>query len=183
MEGKLQTHNQEISYTLKKSVRAKRVRITVKHNLAVVVTMPRWASLSKGEEAIHAHSKWILATVEKFKKTITLLPDHERWQEYKEQALLLVKNIITQYQSIYPYQHNQISIKNTAARWGSCSTKKNLNFNYRIIFLPRELAEYVVVHELCHLKEMNHSNKFWQLVAHTFPGHRKLRKQLHEYTY
>ncbi|MCA9386358.1 M48 family metallopeptidase, partial [Candidatus Dojkabacteria bacterium] len=59
--------------------------------------------------------------------------------------------------------------------WGSCSSKGNLNFTWRLIFAPLEILDYVVVHELCHLKEQNHSQRFWDLVAEQVPDYKKKR--------
>ena len=73
---------------------------------------------------------------------------------------------------------NRVSIKNTKSRWGSCSKKGNLNFNYKIALLPPALADYLVVHELCHLKEFNHSEKFWKLVLDIMPDYKKLKREL-----
>jgi predicted metal-dependent hydrolase len=67
------------------------------------------------------------------------------------------------YNEHYHFRYNRVSIKMQISRWGSCSRYGNLNFNYGLINLPQELADYVVVHELCHLKEMNHGPKFWAL--------------------
>jgi predicted metal-dependent hydrolase len=71
-----------------------------------------------------------------------------------------------------------VAIKNMKSRWGSCSSKGNLNFHYRVAFLPEELLDYVIVHELCHLKLFNHSKAFWNLVAEKSPNYSQLRKQL-----
>jgi hypothetical protein len=67
---------------------------------------------------------------------------------------------------------NNISIKDTSSRWGSCSSKKNLNFSFRLMFAPKKVFEYIVVHEVCHLKEMNHSKRFWHLVESVMPDYR-----------
>jgi predicted metal-dependent hydrolase len=96
----------------------------------------------------------------------------------KLRALYLVENRIAYFNKIYNAPINKITIRNQKSRWGSCSTKGNLNFNYKIIYLPPELADYIIVHELCHLKEFNHSKKFWDLVAHTIPHHLELRHNL-----
>lgn len=77
---------------------------------------------------------------------------------------------------------NRVAIRDTKSRWGSCSKKGNLNFNYRIAFLPPRLADYIVVHELCHLQEFNHSQKFWDLVSLAVPDYKILRKELKECT-
>ena len=71
-----------------------------------------------------------------------------------------------------------LAIRNTRSRWGSCSSKGGLNFNYRIIFLPPHLADYLIVHELCHLREMNHSGQFWSLVRQAIPDYIKCRAEL-----
>lgn len=75
---------------------------------------------------------------------------------------------------------NRITIKNTKSRWGSCSTKKNLNYNWRIMMAPREVIDYLVVHEVCHLKQMNHSTKFWSLVENLDPDFKIHKKYLRD---
>jgi predicted metal-dependent hydrolase len=66
-------------------------------------------------------------------------------------------------------KYSRISIRNQRGRWGSCSSKKNLNFNYRILDLNEELQDYVIVHELCHLVELNHGENFWNLMEKIIP--------------
>jgi predicted metal-dependent hydrolase len=98
--------------------------------------------------------------------------------KYKEKARVVIGVKIKRYNSIYNHRVGRISIRNQKTRWGSCSERGNLNFSYKILFLPDHLADYIVVHELCHVKELNHSQKFWDLVAQTFPNYKALRTQL-----
>ena len=72
----------------------------------------------------------------------------------------------------------KISIRDTSSRWGSCSSEGNLSFSWRLVLAPRFVMDYVIVHELCHLIEMNHSHKFWKLVDRSFPEHHKARSWL-----
>jgi hypothetical protein len=99
-------------------------------------------------------------------------------KKYREQARNMVDFKIDYFNKFYKFQINRIAIKNTKTRWGSCSSKGNLNFNYKIIFLKKELADYLIVHELCHLGELNHSKKFWNLVKKTLPNYIELNKEL-----
>lgn len=73
-----------------------------------------------------------------------------------------------------------LSIRGQKTRWGSCSAYKNINLNYKLLFLPANLVDYVLVHELCHIIELNHSKQFWQLVASYDANYRENRKLLYQ---
>ncbi len=74
-------------------------------------------------------------------------------------------------------RYNRVAIRNQRGRWGSCTARKNLNFNYRLLDLTPELRDYIIVHELCHLKELHHGKAFWDLVSQVIPQARELNRQ------
>ncbi len=76
--------------------------------------------------------------------------------------------------------YGRITIRNQKIRWGSCSAKGNLNFNCLLMLTPDDVQDYVVIHELCHRKQMNHSSKFWAEVEHMMPDYKQKRKWLKE---
>ena len=78
-------------------------------------------------------------------------------------------------------RYGRVTIRNQRTRWGSCSSAGNLNFNCMLMLCPDDVIDYVIVHELCHRKEMNHSSRFWQLVAAVLPDYRTPRKWLKEH--
>jgi predicted metal-dependent hydrolase len=96
----------------------------------------------------------------------------------KRNAYDLVENRLKVFKEIYHVQLKRISIKNQKTRWGSCSKAGNLNFHYKILFLSPQLSDYIIVHELCHLKQFDHSKDFWEHVSLTIPDYKKLRKIL-----
>jgi len=100
----------------------------------------------------------------------------------KEAARRLVHERVRHFLGHYGSRHGiaagKIAIRNQRSRWGSCSKKGNLNFNYKLVFLPPPVRDYVIVHEICHIKEFNHAPAFWALVAETVPEYKALRKQL-----
>jgi hypothetical protein len=96
----------------------------------------------------------------------------------RETARIFVENRISYFNNFYNFEINRIAIKNQRRRWGSCSSKANLNFNYKIIFLEPQFSDYLIVHELCHLKEFNHSPKFWNLVEKTIPNYKEINHKL-----
>lgn len=97
---------------------------------------------------------------------------------HKEDTRQLVHAKLKHWNQYYGFNYNQVRIKLVSTRWGSCSSKKNLNFNYQILFLPEHLQDYIIVHELCHLKELNHSARFWSLVEQTIPNYRQCVSEL-----
>jgi predicted metal-dependent hydrolase len=99
----------------------------------------------------------------------------------KEEARALVHARLAHWRAVHPFEHGQVRIKNTRRMWGSCSSKKNLNFNWRLVALPPELADYVVLHELCHTVHLNHSVDFWNLLAAFLPDYHTHRAQLRQH--
>lgn len=98
----------------------------------------------------------------------------ENWDQEKIMAYLMVelkrtlkghiKERVVYYQDQFSKKVNQITIRNQSTKWGSCSSKGNLNFNYRLVFAPLEVIDYLVVHEMSHLEHMNHSKSYWKKV-------------------
>jgi len=96
----------------------------------------------------------------------------------REQARAIVHARLAHFNHFYNFSYNKVFIKNQRTRWGSCSSNRNLNFNYRIINLAPELQDYLIVHELCHLQEFNHGQAFWNLVGLQIPNYKVVRTQL-----
>jgi predicted metal-dependent hydrolase len=98
--------------------------------------------------------------------------------KHKEGARALAHARLEYFNEFYRHSYTKVTIRNQKTRWGSCSKKGTLSFNYKIALLPLSHADYIIVHELCHLAEFNHSKKFWDLVAKTIPRFREIRRAL-----
>lgn len=183
-------------YEITESVRARRLALRVEPDGRVIVTKPASVSLGRAHTFAAKHEDWIRKTKETFRKQQERrkrlgldqlrLPrprkSSKAYQEARKAARSLVLARLTSFNEAYGFAYGTISIRDQKTRWGSCSAAGNLSFNYRIAFLPPQLQDYVVVHELCHTKEHNHSERFWALVAKTLPEHRKLRRELRRYS-
>ena len=170
-----------IEYTLKKSRRARRMRMTVYCDGALVVTAPVGLSQSAIESFVSRQSKWILDRLERFKPfrpRVSARDAKKAFATHKSQALEIAKERIEHFNRLYNFSFKNINIRNQKTRWGSCSRRGNLSFNYKIVLLEQHQRDYIIVHELCHLREFNHSPKFWALVAQTVPNYKEIRKGL-----
>jgi len=103
---------------------------------------------------------------------------HGEYLKHRESARALVHERVEFWRNVYNIVVRKIAIRNQRSRWGSCSKNGNLNFNYRIVHLPPHLVDYLIVHELCHIKEFNHSKAFWDLVGQGIPEFSKVRREL-----
>lgn len=97
-----------------------------------------------------------------------------------QKALSVIPDKVKYYAEIMGVTYGRITIRNQKTRWGSCSSKGNLNFNCLLMLMPDKVLDYVVVHELCHLKQMNHSKKFWKEVERYMPDYKNYKKWLNE---
>ena len=184
MKRQLKLENKIINYTLNTSKRARRVRLVVYCDGSFVVIKPARLSENVVEKFILKKADWVLSKLEYFKKfefkAKTFKNNRKEYLASKAEALEFIKKRLDYFNEIYNFKFNKVSIKNQKTRWGSCSRKKNLNFNYKVLFLPSRVADYIIIHELCHLKELNHSQKFWNLVARAQPDYKNIKKELRE---
>lgn len=179
----IKLYKRNINYTLKRSMRARRMRLAVYCDGNFVVTAPRNVGDNIIDQFITKKSQWIIEKLEYFKGISGKVFHKDIEKDYlacRDEALAIVQKRIEYFNGIYGFQFNKINIKSQKTRWGSCSRKGNLNFNYKIVLLPEKLADYIIVHELCHLKEFNHSQKFWNLVARSLSDYSEIRKELNE---
>ncbi len=95
------------------------------------------------------------------------------YKRYRSEAESILKKRTKEIAEIYTFDYNRVVIKDTKTRWGSCSSKRNINLHYKLMFLDDFHRDYVIIHELCHLKQMNHSRLFWDEVAAIFPEYKK----------
>lgn len=109
------------------------------------------------------------------------LPETAEVAELRKQAKEYLPGRLAELAALYGFSYNQIRIKHNVSNWGSCSSKGNINLNLNLMRLPSELQDYVMLHELCHLKYMNHGKEFHALLESVCPNHRALRSKLRDY--
>ena len=162
--------------------KTKSLRLSIRSDGRVSVSAPRGLSRRLVDRFIVERADWIADKLDHFKKTYGVRPSaSERRKDYlskKEKARKLIEGRLEHFNRFYGFKYTSISVRNQRTRWGSCSRKGSLNFNYRLADLSPELSDYIVVHELCHLGAFDHSRKFWSLVEKTVPNHMELRRRL-----
>ena len=180
MEKEIILGGQKIVYTLKKSRRSRHMRLSVASDASVRVSMPWFVSARLADSFLRQKAEWLLEHIKNFENNPSDLPSATRadYLKYKELAREIAEKKLKHFNVEYGYAWKKIAIRNTKTRWGSCSAAGNLNFSYRIIYLPEHLCDYIIVHELCHLGQFNHSSKFWDLVARAVPDYKKRRREI-----
>jgi predicted metal-dependent hydrolase len=169
---------QRIDYYIQKRKGQKRLILSVRAGGKVFVTIPKWTPFCAAEMFVKGKKIWIKNAILKINFSKRDVIDDGHYKKYKEEARSFIKKRLIVLNKNYGFVYNRISIRKNSTRWGSCSSLSNLNFDYRILFLEPELQDYLLVHELCHLKEMNHSEKFWKLVKKRIPDYKKSRATL-----
>ena len=109
------------------------------------------------------------------------LPETPEVAELRRQAKAYLPGRLAELAALHGFSYTQVRIKHNVSNWGSCSVKKNINLNLNLMRLPADLQDYVMLHELCHLRHLNHGPEFHALLESVCPEHRELRKKLKEY--
>ncbi len=154
------------------------MRLVVYPDARVVVTAPSSFGIATIERFVAKHSEWLHRRIARTAGRKVIHINKAEIAMLKKRALQLASERCADVAERYGFQYKKIAIRAQKSRWGSCSRAGNLSFNYKIAALPAYIAEYIIVHEICHLKEMNHSKRFWALVAQVIPNHTQLRKEL-----
>jgi len=224
-------NGQAITYTVRRSLRVKRVRLEIRPQTGLTVIVPRSYNIGQLPGLLKSKERWITRNLARFShlqslsaekklkigdtvpylgrylklaerenrsgagsvklenNTLVVSPGLfkngilesalEQW--YRAEAARLIKERADALSSHIGISYKRIVIRGQKTRWGSCSRKKNLSFNWKLIMAPSPVLDYVIIHELTHLKEMNHSKKFWELVAQHCPEWREHKKWLKQH--
>ena len=159
----------------------KTIAIQITPEGRVVVRCPRGLTAEAVRAFVESKADWIRKRLAQRKDTASLpvFSDGEI-RDLAQQALKTIPSRVAYFAPLVGVTYGGITIRNQRSRWGSCSGQGNLNFNCLLMLTPDNVMEYVVVHELCHRKEMNHSARFWAEVERVLPGYRESRRWLRE---
>ncbi len=181
--------SEEVTILVKRSEnRKKSIGLEITKEGAVVVRAPKWASNADINRVLSEKKEWIETSIRKVrfqneirknKPPVEKLTKQEL-ENLGDKALEVIPQKVKFYAEKIGVTYGRITIRNQHTRWGSCSAKGNLNFNVLLMLMPEEVMDYIVVHELCHRIEMNHSPRFYAEVAKILPGYKAAERWVKE---
>lgn len=214
----LNINNKQVKYTLKKSKKAKHIRMQISFASGLEVIIPQRMSLWEAENFIFRKKDWIEKHISRldrkegffyFGKQIEIIQNPDLTKDFYDGLIISDAKLYCkcsglneeQLQQVFEFwlykkakkflpervkeiamengfNYNLVSIRRQKSRWGSCSARKTISLNFRLMMFEKKVIDYVIIHELCHLKEMNHSKKFWNLVQSILPDYNIYRKKL-----
>ncbi len=166
---------------LERSLKAKRLIITVKPFKGVRVAVPKGVSFSKAEQIARNKSEWMKKHLGKMREFEKLCENANRVTVDREEAKKILVARLKEMSHQHGYKYNRVTIRNQKTRWGSCSGKNHISLNMKLILLPDELRDYIILHELVHTKIKNHGKKYWEELLRIEPKAKELDKQMNQY--
>lgn len=173
---------QRLSLPVYTVVRSKRrtAAICVQEDGSVIVRAPYRLPHTAIESFVEKKREWIEAQQKRCgerRKNRLAISEEERARGIEKAGEVIARQT-AHFAEVMGVDYGRITIREQKTRWGSCSSAGNLNFNWKLILLPPEVLDYVVVHELAHRREMNHSEKFWRVVEQVLPDYKERREML-----
>ena len=174
----MEKKTEKITYRLIRSAR-KTISLQITQDGELLVRAPERIGRGEIDRFVESKRGWIEKHLFKQEQDIPKMTE-EVFQTLVRRALEVIPQVVARFAPVVGVTYGGITIRNQRTRWGSCSTKGNLNFNCLLLRVPQDVLEYVVVHELCHRKEMNHSPKFWAEVERVLPNYAESKRWLKE---
>ena len=181
MEKTQKRKTEHVSYGLIRA-RRKTMALKVSGDGTVTVRIPYGVRPEEADRFVEAHVDWIRKRIAECRERAAARPaytDREREAGKRLAKELLLKKC-RYFAERMGVSYGTVTVREQKTRWGSCSAKGNLNFNWRLLLMPERVMDYVIVHELAHRREMNHSAAFWQIVETYLPDYRERRQWLKE---
>jgi len=163
-----------------KNNRAKRIIISIKPEF-VRVTIPRRQTLKNAQKFVEQKIDWIKKHSSNMNKLVQ--KGKELPKINKEEAKVKLGKRLSELATEHKFRYNKVSIRNQSTRWGSCSSKNNISLNMKLLHLPEQLIDYILLHELVHTRVKNHSKDFWNELETVVPNARTVDQQLRKYQY
>ena len=177
--------NYKVEIIIKKSFR-KTISLSIEDDGVVLVRAPRFLGQKQIEKFINEKSSWLKKSLKKMSdrqakaKRFNELLDPNKLKEYRERARTLLTDRTDYFAEKHKLDYSRIRISTAKTRWGSCNRHNGLNFNWKILFAPPEVQDYLVTHELAHTVHKHHQKKFWLLVEKMHPRYKESRKWLRQ---
>ena len=156
---------------LRKSTRARRVSIRVHPTRGILVTVPFYVPYAAGVAFLESRREWCQAALERARTRNADLPEGENVDTLRAQAKAALPPRLADLADRYGFRYNRVTIKHNTSNWGSCSTKGNINLNLNLMRVPEPLQDYILLHELTHLRHSNHGPKFHQELESLLTDH------------
>ncbi len=159
--------------TLKKSVSSRRITIRVHPRKGVSVTVPYIMPYAAAQAFFLARRGWIIETMKRQEEKYRNVPQpsSSEIESLRRQARAELPGRLAELAARYGFSYNRVTVKHNVSNWGSCSSKGNINLNLNIVRLPRVFQDYVLLHELCHLRHQDHGQGFHLLLEHVLTDH------------
>ena len=169
----------DVDVRIRESPRARRTRAVYRYGQMPELVVPVGASERTVRRHLNLHAAWLLRQVAQAPRPslglerLRVTEDEARYEAYER-----VVPIAEREAERIGVAFRRVVVRNQRSRWGSCSTNGTLSFNWRLVLAPRDVLDYVVAHEVCHLRECNHSERFWALLESIRPSYRDQREWL-----
>jgi predicted metal-dependent hydrolase len=156
--------------------RARRYLLRVEPDGRLRVTIPRGGSRREADEFVARHLEWVAR--ERARLTTRSALSFEERHAYRQRARTELPARLFELAGQHGMTVARVSVRNQRTRWGSCGRDGHISLNWRLVLMPPEVRDYVLVHELMHLRRLDHSRAYWRLVANACPGYREARQWL-----